>query len=87
MAELTHIDAEGRAHMVDVTDKPKTARISDCRTRHRSKQSRRYAVCICHSPFESSNHSKRKIKQLICHAAGIHQPPDQHKSRKAKQGE
>lgn len=28
MAELTHIDAEGRAHMVDVTDKPKTERMA-----------------------------------------------------------
>ncbi|MFC2967569.1 cyclic pyranopterin monophosphate synthase MoaC [Acidimangrovimonas pyrenivorans] len=28
MAELTHFDAEGRAHMVDVSDKPVTSRIA-----------------------------------------------------------
>lgn len=28
MAELTHFDAEGRAHMVDVSDKAETARIA-----------------------------------------------------------
>ena len=33
MAELTHIDAEGRAHMVDVTDKPKTARMARAHAR------------------------------------------------------
>lgn len=33
MAELTHIDAEGRAHMVDVTDKPKTSRMARAHAR------------------------------------------------------
>jgi cyclic pyranopterin phosphate synthase len=33
MAELTHIDAEGRAHMVDVTDKPKTERMARAHAR------------------------------------------------------
>ena len=28
MAELTHFDAEGQAHMVDVSDKPVTARVA-----------------------------------------------------------
>ncbi|MBL3569089.1 molybdenum cofactor biosynthesis protein C [Rhodovulum sulfidophilum] len=28
MPELTHFDAEGRAHMVDVSDKPETARLA-----------------------------------------------------------
>ncbi|MCE8441581.1 cyclic pyranopterin monophosphate synthase MoaC [Rhodovulum sulfidophilum] len=28
MAELTHFDAEGRAHMVDVSEKPETARLA-----------------------------------------------------------
>ncbi len=31
MAELTHFDAEGRAHMVDVSDKPSTARVAVAR--------------------------------------------------------
>ncbi len=31
MAELTHFDAEGRAHMVDVSDKPLTARVAVAR--------------------------------------------------------
>ena len=33
MAELTHIDAEGHAHMVDVTDKPKTGRMARAHAR------------------------------------------------------
>lgn len=33
MSELSHLDAAGRAHMVDVSDKPDTARIASARGR------------------------------------------------------